>query len=239
MFLNHTKGSIKSGNININCGIFQGDSLSPLLFYLSRIPLTNELNNTKYGYEIYEKNNNHLFYMDDLKLYAKNDKELEGLFSTVKQLSDDIGMEFGLDKCTKATFRNGNPTRATAVELDIDTTIRELDKDETYKYIGIDEGNGIKHSNMKESIRKECYRQTRAILKTELKSANKIETINTLAMSVILYSFNVINWTLQDLRGIDTKIKKMLTSYKIHHPKADKNYISQDMKGAEVSSKQN
>ena len=109
------------------------------------------------------------FFMDDLKLYAKNDKELEGLFSTVKQLSDDIGMEFGLDKCTKATFRNANLTRTTAVELDIDTTIRELDKDEIYKYLGIDEGNGIKHSNTKESIRKECYRQTRAILKTELK----------------------------------------------------------------------
>ena len=92
-FLNHTKGSMKSDKININSGIFQGDSLSPLLFCLSLIPLTNELNNTRYGYEIYEKTINHLFYMDDLKLYAKNDKEHEGLLSTVKQFSDDIGMD--------------------------------------------------------------------------------------------------------------------------------------------------
>ena len=55
LFLNDTKGSMKSDKININCGIFQGDPLSPLLFCLSLIPLTNELNNTKYGYEIYEK----------------------------------------------------------------------------------------------------------------------------------------------------------------------------------------
>ena len=88
LFLNHTKGSMKSDKININCGIFQGDSLSPLSFCLSLIPLTNELNNTKYGYENYEKAINHLFYMhDDLKLYAKNDKELEGLLSTVKQFN--------------------------------------------------------------------------------------------------------------------------------------------------------
>ena len=60
----------------------------------------------------------------------------------------------------------------TAVELDIDTTFRKLDKDETYKYLVIDEGNGIKHSNMKERIWKESYRQTRAILKTELKQQN-------------------------------------------------------------------
>ena len=131
LFLIHTKESMRSDKININCGIFQGNSVSPLLFCLSLIPLTNELNNTKYGYEIYEKKINHLFYMDDLKLYAKNDKELECLLSTVKQFSDDIGMEFGLDKCLKATFIKDKLTRTTTIELDIDTTVRELDQDET------------------------------------------------------------------------------------------------------------
>ena len=101
--------------------------------------------------------------MDDLKPYAKSDKELEGLISTVKQFSDDIGMEFGLDKCAKATLIKGKLTRTTPVELDIDTTICELDQDKTYKYLGINEGNGIQHSKMKEKIRKECYRRARAI----------------------------------------------------------------------------
>ena len=154
LLLNHTKGSMKSGKININCGIFQGDSLSPLLFCFSLVPPTNELNNTKYGYDIYEETINHLFYMDDLKLYAKNEKEREGLLSTVKQFSHDIGMEFGLDKCAKETFIKGKLTRTTAVELGIDTTIRELDEDQTYKYLGTDEGNGIQHSKIKEKIRK-------------------------------------------------------------------------------------
>ena len=95
MFLNHTKRSMKSDKININCEIFQGDYLSPLLFCLSLIPLTNELNNTKYRYEIYEKATNHLFYKDELKLSANNNKEPEGLLSTVKQFSDDIGVEWG------------------------------------------------------------------------------------------------------------------------------------------------
>ena len=94
--------------------------------------------------------------MHDLKLYPKNNKKLEGLLSTVKQFSDDIGKEFGLDKSAKATFIKGKLTRTAAVELDIDTTIYELDQGETYEYLGIDEGNGIQHSNMKEKIRKEC-----------------------------------------------------------------------------------
>ena len=45
---------------------------------------------------------------------------------------------------------------------------------------------------MKEMIKKECYGRARAILKTELNSANRIEAINTLAMSVVQYSFNII-----------------------------------------------
>ena len=95
LLLNHTRGSIKYDKINLNYGIFIGDSISPQSFCLSLIPLTNELNNTKYGYEIHEETINHLFYMDGLKLYAKNDKELEGLIFTVKQFSDDVGMDSG------------------------------------------------------------------------------------------------------------------------------------------------
>ena len=34
-------------------------------------------------------------------------EELECLLSTVKQFSDDIGIEFGLNKCAKGTFRKG------------------------------------------------------------------------------------------------------------------------------------
>ena len=73
------------------------------IILFSLIPLTNELNNTNF----------------------------KNLLSTVKQFSDDIGMEFGLDKCVKATFRKGKLTSTTPVELDIGTTIRDLDQDKT------------------------------------------------------------------------------------------------------------
>ena len=59
------------------------------------------------------------------------------------------------------------------------------------------------------------------VLKSDLSSANKLETINTLAVTVVTYSFNIINWTLQELAKLDTKTRKFLTMYKIHHPKSD------------------
>jgi len=46
--------------------------------------------------------------MDDLQLIAKSEEELQK--QTVKTFSDDINMEFGLEKCTKITFKRGKLT---------------------------------------------------------------------------------------------------------------------------------
>ena len=56
--------------------------------------------------------------MDDLKLFGKDDNDLEGLLQTVKKFSDDTGMSFGQDKCTEATFKREKLTGATSVEHD-------------------------------------------------------------------------------------------------------------------------
>ena len=90
---NHANGMTKTENLRMKCGIFQGESFSPHLFSLSLIPLSIELNNG-YGYQIMGKSINHLFCMDDLKLFARNDNELTGFLDTVKMVSDEIGMQF-------------------------------------------------------------------------------------------------------------------------------------------------
>ena len=65
--------------------------------------------------------------MDDLKIYSKNDKEQVRLLRIVKQFSDDINMTFGLDKCAKATFKKGKVTKTKDIQLDLTTTIKELE----------------------------------------------------------------------------------------------------------------
>ena len=37
--------------------------------------------------------------MDDTKLFAKNEKVLESLIQTIRIYSQDVGMEFGKEKC--------------------------------------------------------------------------------------------------------------------------------------------
>ena len=221
LILNHSQGKIEIPNINIECGIFQGDSLSPLLFCLALFPLSKQLNESLRGYKIFNQLISHLFYMDDLKLFAKNDKDLHDLLEIVKAFSDDIGMEFGLDKCAKATFKSGKFIKSENVELDINTVIKNLDQEDTYKYLGIHEGDGIHHSAMKEKIRKECYRRVRLILESELNSQNKFNAINSIGIPVVTYSFGIIKWSITDIARIDAKIRKLLTKHRLNHPKAD------------------
>ena len=37
--------------------------------------------------------------MDDFKLFAKSNDQIESLVNTVYTFSEDIGMEFGIEKC--------------------------------------------------------------------------------------------------------------------------------------------
>ena len=107
-------------------------------------------------------------------------------------------MKFGLDKCAKATFLRGRLTSTIEIKLNEDTSIRELDQEETYKCLGIGERGGIQHAKMKEKISRKCHRLVRAILHTELNAKKKkLEAINTLVIPVVTYSFKVIDWNLE------------------------------------------
>ena len=117
--------------------------MSPLLSCLVLVPLSYELNETGYRCHIYDSIINHHFYTDDLKLYGKNYEEFEGLLSTVKIFTDDIGMEFDLDKCGKDTFIRGRFTSTNEIRLE--------DHEETYRYS--DEEDGMQHAKMKDKIK--------------------------------------------------------------------------------------
>ena len=105
--------------VNIKRGIFQGDSLSSLLFVLGLIPLTLILHKSEstYQFSSMKEKINHLLFMDDLKLYAKNKKGLDSLVQTVRILSDDVGMEFEIDKYATLVLKREEITKFDGISL--------------------------------------------------------------------------------------------------------------------------
>ena len=126
MCLHAGKKLIETEDIKKQCGIFQGDSLSPLLFCICLIPLNEQLNRLNTGCEehITKTKISHLQYMDDLKLIAKSEEELQKQIQTVKNFSDDIHMEFGLEKCAKITFKRGKLTHSQNLVIDTNSEKR-------------------------------------------------------------------------------------------------------------------
>ena len=222
MTLVHKEGVLETGPISIKRGIFQGDSLSPILFTMSFNPLSQELQKMGYGYQLDEQTKiNHLFYVDDLKLYGTSDNQLTRLINTVKNVLDDIKMEFGLDKHAKASFKRGKKVSAEGIPLNDNQVIQDLDQAETYKYLGMEEGEGVQHHKMKVKIRKKYKRRIKLVLKSELNARNKIAAINTLAVPVMLYSYGVIDWKLDEIQNLDRMTRKQLCMNQMLTMKAD------------------
>ena len=59
-------------------------------------------------------------------------------------------MEFGIEKCALLVMKNGKQHLTDRMELPSQDKIRTLGEKETYKYLGILDGDTIKQLEMKE-----------------------------------------------------------------------------------------
>ena len=149
------------GEVDIKRGIFQGDSLSSLVFVLALIPLGLILRKAKATYEFsgIKEKINHLLFIDDLKLHNRNEKELDSLVQAVRIFSKDIGMEFGIEKCAMLVIEKGKIVKSVGIELPDGKVIKSLQEGESYKYLGILEADRFLGEDMRLRISKEYFRR--------------------------------------------------------------------------------
>ena len=55
--------------------------------------------------------------MNDLKLYSRIEKGLDSLVQTVHVFSQDIAMEFGIEKCAMLVMENRKIVNSVGIEL--------------------------------------------------------------------------------------------------------------------------
>ena len=75
--------------------------------------------------------------MDDLKFYSWSEKVLDSLVQTVCVIIEDIGLEFGVEKCAILVMEKGNIVKSVSIELTHGKVIKLLQKGESCKYLGI------------------------------------------------------------------------------------------------------
>ena len=208
--------------MKIRRGIFQGDSLSSLLFVLVMIPLTLVLRQTKASYKLKKggKKVNQLLFMDDLKLFAKNEDQIDNLVNKVRIFSEDIKMEFGLPKCGKLIMKRGKVVKSEGISMPDGKMMRNIEEG-GYKYLEILEADGVKHEEMKDQIKKEYIRRVRNILKSKLNGGNIILAINSRAVSIVRHGAGIISWTKMKLEELDRRTRKLMTMHGAHPSKVN------------------
>jgi len=215
-----TCGKEEIGDVKIRRGIFQGDALSPILFCMALNPLSTVLHKAGKEYKLTGGMKiNHLLYMDDLKLYSKNENDIVNLINTVRIFSDDIKMQFGFEKCARIIIHRGQVKNTTGLEMEGDI-IRDVGR-EGYKYLGIMQKNVNLDKVAKSRAMATYKKRIRQVLRSKLFAKHKIEAINQYAIPVITYTGGVVKWNKQELQQMDRMTRKMMTMHGGLHPRAD------------------
>jgi hypothetical protein len=128
--------------------------------------------------------------MDDLKLISTTDKELKKQIQTVRTFSDDIHMEFRLNKCPETVLKKEKLVRSQNLMLDINREIEE--QGETCKYLWTDGSYDIHHQQMKDRLKNE-YTMRLQILKYQLNAKNRITVTGELTVLELSYSSSISN----------------------------------------------
>ncbi|CAH2075369.1 unnamed protein product, partial [Iphiclides podalirius] len=207
--------------IRIRRGIFQGDCLSPI-FCLSLNPLSVLLEGSGGGFQLRRGGTKvtHLFYMDDLKLFASNRSHLMELLKVTCDFSNSIKMELGTDKCAVLHVERGRVANTEGIDLSTPVNIRTLSEAETYRYLGMSQNMCIDEAGMKQSVRDVFLARLTKVFNSHLSGVNKARAFNGWVMPVLIYTFGILRWTQTKLNALDRKVRTTMTSHRMHHPRS-------------------
>ena len=227
LHLNGNNETIVSDLIKIIKDIYQGDSLSVMLFVLALNPLSHLLR-MRNGYP-YGKNRHyqhtHNFFVDDLKLFSTNMNNIKGLLDIVTIFSRDIGMKFGVDKCAFVQVEKGKLVQNPDPLRVNDLVIEPVPAGDTYTYLGIDENIAYDGPLNKTKLTKEYLNRIKKIWSSKLSDYNKVVAHNSSATPIIIPTVGIIDWTIDDIEQLDIKTRKILSMTGNLHPNSDINYL--------------
>ena len=201
--------------IRILCGFFQGDSYSPVGFCITEIPVCILLQHST-GYRMGEPGNRVVkrtrsLFVDDLKVYQESHKALKIANEIIVQASHDTGACYGVSKCAEIIYQNGKMVRGEGLQvLEERMKMMNPDENEIYKFLGIEQADGIKTKAVYERVKEEVTKRVKMLTKTELNDANLIKAINMKVIPVATYAMNVCKFTVAELKELDQIIKKEL-----------------------------
>ena len=149
-----------------------------------------------------------LMFIDDIKLFTANERELYPALKEVKLCLKDLNMSLGNDKCAVMTVKRGEMHHNQALQLDHTTMIRAVQEDQPNKFLGTKEHALQVSRLMREETAKEFLQRAWLIWSSPLSDA----------LPALTYHMPVIHWPVNDLKELDRMLRKILNDTKAKHP---------------------
>ena len=147
--------------------------------------------------------------------------QMKLLLDQITQFSNDIGMKFGQSKCSYMVVEKGKITAATESITINNIIINPMKEGDSYKYLGQDENLGYVGPVNKKRVTSEYYKRVKKIWKSELSAYNKHVGHNAFAVPVLIPTFGLLNWTINEIEQIDIKTRKVLCMTGNFHQNCD------------------
>ena len=137
----------------------------------------------------------HSLFVDDLKQYQEIHKVLKNVNQIIVQTSHDTGACCGVSKCAEIVFEHGNMVRGEGLPL-LHKQMETMDHDENeiYKFLGVEQADGIKIKVVFERFKSEVEKRVKMLVNTEHNGTNLISAINVKVIPVVAYSMNVFKF---------------------------------------------
>ena len=129
-------------------------------------------------------------------------------------------MKFGQDKCAYIKTEKGKNTTTTPIEIN-GLTIKPIQEGESYRYLGQDKNIAYKGTINKDRVSKEYLSWVNKIWSSELSAFNKTIAHNAFATPVITPTIGILDWTIQEIKDIDIRTRKILSVTKNFNPNSD------------------
>ena len=206
--------------INIICGIFQGDSLSPVLFCISYIFVSIIIRNLRIGYipgvpgkRVASKMRSHIIFMDDFKAFSSNIESFKKILTTSIDILKEVGLEVGYDKCAVMKVERGKVVQMDGIKISLDNIIEEVKMDKGYPYLGILELLDPCHDKTKNTMKELVTKISNVVWSSKLSERNKVSAHNMFVVSKLTYTFGIINWTQNELDELDCMVRKVAAEH--------------------------
>ena len=130
-------------------------------------------------------------------------------------------MDFGTDKCAYMKVVKGKQvSNLQPLEMN-DIVIQPIEERDTYKYLGQHENINFDGPINKVRVTKEYFTRARRIWTSELSAYNKVIAHDFFALPVLVPTFRLLDWSIQDIKDLDIKARKQLKMSGSFHPNSD------------------